>query len=288
MKTSGRRKAFGQHFLNDAKVVQKIIDELNSQITASLNAEPKTKLNLLEVGPGSGAITKEILKTLGEWIQKPNSPASLKIVEMDRQWAGFWTDQAVASPVPTKVFDQDFLEVPHAEWLPPPGEKLGVVSNLPYSSGTAILTEIADYPDQVPFMILMFQKEVAERLRAQPETKAWGSLSLWIQTFWDVTPLAKVPPHAFTPPPQVDSEIVVLIPRKEPRLPLLPRSAQSDLWQSLLKQAFAHRRKMLRSGLPKNSPAQRALETAGISGTNRAEALDWNQWKSWFSALLSS
>ncbi len=280
--TSGRRKAFGQHFLNDASVVKKIIAAFEQEI-----AVVSAPTRLLEVGPGGGAITEELFKSLGTLIQKPNAPRALTLVEMDRKWAAHWQDQAVACPVPCRVLDQDFLEVPRAEWLPPKDEKLGVISNLPYSSGTAILIELADYPDQIPFMILMFQKEVAERLRAKPSTKAWGSLSLWVQTFWDVAPLAQVPPGAFTPPPQVDSEIVVLKPHAQPFLPLKPRSRESDLWQTLLKHAFAHRRKMLRSGLPKDSPYQRALETAGISGTNRAEALDWNQWRDWLAALLS-
>jgi 16S rRNA (adenine1518-N6/adenine1519-N6)-dimethyltransferase len=156
---------------------------------------------------------------------------------------------------------------------------MGVVSNLPYSTGTAILDRLAR--EEIPFMVLMFQAEVAQRLRAEPSTKAWGSLSIWLQNRWDVTRLCGVPPGAFSPPPDVDSEVVVLRRRAEPRVAVKSEEA----WEKLLKVSFAHRRKMLRGSLP--PPYKAALEKAEIDGTKRAEALGWDEWSRFLGALTS-
>ncbi len=133
----------------------------------------------------------------------------------------------------------------------------------------------------------MYQAEVAQRLRAEPKSKDWGSLSIWTQNFWDVTKLLTVPPKAFNPPPKVMSEVVVFLPRKTPRIDVARTPSELDRFEKLLKVAFAHRRKMLRAGLPKDGPWLDALKAAGISETLRAEALTWEQWSSWWSQVKS-
>jgi 16S rRNA (adenine1518-N6/adenine1519-N6)-dimethyltransferase len=261
-----RRKAFGQHFLRDQALCERLTDLCIEKLQ-----ETGCK-TLLEVGPGGGALTEPMIRKLADL---PN--VRFGVAEMDRKWADHWKGVV-------RVWDADFLEVPESEWLASP--PLGVLSNLPYSSGTAILLRLAEHPDRIPFMILMFQAEVAQRLRAEVGTKAWGSLSLWIQNFWDVSKVASVPPGAFMPPPDVDSEVVLLVPRKTPRLASMPagNADAMKLWDKLLRASFAHRRKMLRAGLAAAPQFKASLEPAGIDPTLRAEALSWEQWDRFFAA----
>lgn len=266
-----RRKAFGQHFLRDGRIIQAIVEE-----TLSLCKHHEAR-GLLEIGPGKGAITHRLLEGLPD----VKTLERFLIVEMDRRFAADWTEQTRDLPI-AQVVSQDFLKVAPETYLEK--KPLIVVSNLPYASGTAILTDLARHPHDIPAMVLMFQAEVAARLRAEPDTKAWGSLSIWIQNRWDVVKLVSVPPHAFSPPPDVNSEVVVLRTRKHPRVEF--PAEHNETWNKLLKLAFMHRRKMLRSGLPKNSIWQQALEPAGIAPTQRAEDLSWEDWGRWMSAIV--
>jgi 16S rRNA (adenine1518-N6/adenine1519-N6)-dimethyltransferase len=272
-----RRKAFGQHFLKDTALCDRLTD-LCVEWLSKTDAQ-----SLLEVGPGSGALTDPMIRKLA------TSPALKRSIrffacEKDRKWAAHWSSVV-------QVHDKDFLELPENEWLVQP--PLGVLSNLPYSAGTAILLRLTDHPEKIPFMILMFQAEVAQRLRAEPESKAWGSLSLWVQSRWEVSKVASVPPGAFQPPPDVDSEVVLLVPRKEPRLKALASSRESsektfETWDQLLRACFAHRRKMLRAGLKGAPRFLKALEKSGIDPTLRAEALSWEQWDRLLDTALNS
>ena len=201
---------------------------------------------------------------------------------MDRNFADYWTDATKSREIVT-VISQDFMKVPLQEiFLKTP---VTVVSNLPYSSGTAILNRLSDYPVEIESMVLMFQKEVAERLHAEPNSNDWGSLSLWVQNRWDVEKLFLVPPGAFNPPPKVISEVVLVKPRKTPRI---DRSLENlTLFDQLLRVSFQHRRKMMRSSLPKESPFYRALGDAGIAETDRVEKLSWDEWNIWFQKILN-
>lgn len=262
-----RRKAFGQHFLKDKALCERLTDLCSEKLL-----EAKCK-SLLEIGPGAGALTEPMIRKLADL---PN--VRFGVAEMDRKWADHWKGVV-------RVWDADFLEVPESEWLASP--PLGVLSNLPYASGTAILLRLAEHPEQIPFMILMFQAEVAQRLRAESKSKSWGSLSLWIQNLWDVTKVAAVPPGAFQPPPDVDSEVVLLLPRSSPRLESMRPGNAEDLrtWDKLLRACFMHRRKMLRAGLSAHPRFKAALDPAGIDPTLRAEALNWEQWDRLFAAV---
>ena len=262
-----RRKAFGQHFLRDQSLCERLTDLCIQKLRDS------GCKSLLEVGPGSGALTEPLIRKL---VDLPF--VQFGVAEMDRKWADHWNGVV-------RVWDADFLNVPESEWLARP--PLGVISNLPYASGTAILLRLAENPSKIPFMILMFQAEVAQRLRAESGSKAWGSLSLWIQNFWDVSKVASVPPGAFQPPPDVDSEVVLLLPRSTPRLSSMPMQSPEavKLWDQLLRACFAHRRKMLRAGLNGTPQFKEALEPAGIDPTLRAEALTWEQWDRLFGTL---
>jgi 16S rRNA (adenine1518-N6/adenine1519-N6)-dimethyltransferase len=272
MPASRRTKKFGQHFLRDEKIINQIVEE-GLMFFKSTNAK-----GLVEIGPGQGALTDPILNTLSSL----ESLERFLIVELDQEYARQWTLATEREPK-VRVIAQDFIEVADSFIL----EKtpLVVVSNLPYSSGTAILTKLARFPHRIPAMVLMFQSEVAQRLRASPGNKSWGSLSIWIQNRWDVKTLCQVPPRAFSPPPDVNSEVVVVTPRAKARIQFDPQHEES--WEKLLKVAFAHRRKMLRSGLPKDSIWTRSLEKSGIEPTLRGEALTWEQWDLWMKALVS-
>ena len=264
MPAHGKRRALGQHFLRD-KGVQTAIVSAALELARGAGTE-----TLLEIGPGKGAITLPLLDRLHE----APKVKRLVVCEKDRELSTYWKAEALGNPA-LAVEPGDFLELPRERWMAEPSP--GVVSNLPYSTGTAILDRLAR--EELPFMVLMFQAEVAQRLRASPSTKAWGSLSLWIQNRWDVTRLCAVPPGAFSPPPEVDSEVVVLRRRALPRVAVASEAA----WEGLLKACFAHRRKMLRSSLAPELRA--ALQAASIDGTKRAEALDWAEWGRFIAAV---
>lgn len=280
MPASRRRRAFGQHFLKDTRVISTIVD------TTMERVKDTGAKALLEVGPGKGAITHSLLDAL----PFAHGLERFLIVEKDRRLADEWIDQC--KPLANvEVIEADFLKVSAEVYLAT--EPLIVVSNLPYSSGTAILQELAQHPGRIVTMVLMFQAEVAARLRANPREKAWGSLSLWIQNRWDIKKLLAVPPGAFAPPPEVNSEVVILEARKEPKIRIHEGATPEEiahwdqLWEKLIRIPFLHRRKMLRSGLPKDSIWKEALEKAGIEGSRRAEDLEWKDWENWMQALHS-
>jgi 16S rRNA (adenine1518-N6/adenine1519-N6)-dimethyltransferase len=229
---------------------------------------------LLEIGPGKGAITDHLLAA--------NDRPPIRIVEKDYAFAKNWREK-IGPNGPVEVLEADFTDLQAEQWLKE--ERLVVASNLPYSAGTAIFTLLAKQWLRIPAMVLMFQKEVAERLIARPSTPDRGSLSVWTQNLWDVERLINVPPRAFRPPPEVDSTVVVCRARSAPRVPGTAEGAGAELWQKLIKLAFTHRRKMLRSGLPSTGPWKGALEKSGIDPTLRPEALDWPEWEKLFAAL---
>jgi 16S rRNA (adenine1518-N6/adenine1519-N6)-dimethyltransferase len=267
MPANPRRKAFGQHFLRDRALCERLTDLCMEKLHST---GCKT---LLEVGPGAGALTEPMIRKL---VELPS--VRFGVAEMDRKWADHWKGVV-------RVWDADFLKIAEKEWLENP--PLGILSNLPYASGTAILLRLAQYPEKIPFMILMFQAEVAQRLRAEAGGKSWGSLSLWIQNLWEVSKVASVPPGSFQPPPDVDSEVVLLQPRSVPRLKSMPQKSVPALalWDQLLRACFMHRRKMLRAGLSAFPKFKAALEPAGIDPTLRAEALSWEQWDALFAQV---
>lgn len=276
MPVFGKRRALGQHFLRDTAIIDRI-----ARTAVELAHETGCRA-LLEIGPGKGAITLPLLDLLEA---NPGQIERMTVAERDRDLIEEWNDRSIArdgafeeAKPPLIVEPGDFNDLDDSRWLSI--TPLAVASNLPYSAGTAILQKLARHPDKIPFMVLMFQAEVAHRLRAEPDTKAWGSLSIWIQNVWDVRKLVSAPPRAFAPPPDVDSEVVVLTRREEPRV----RVRDNDQWEALLKACFAHRRKMLRSGLPEG-PFRAALARSGIDPTLRAEALSWEQWQAFYEAL---
>ncbi len=229
-----RRQAYGQHFLVDQKVIQGILAEV-SQMLVKYPAD-----GICEIGPGKEALTTGLLQ-LGQ---------DFYTVEKDPKFA--------TKTAPCLLGDFVQLE----PWMRH-HQALMVVSNLPYSSATAIAVKLTGARARIVSMVLMFQKEVADRMLAEPSTPHRGSLSLFMQNVWEIRHVIHVSPHAFAPPPRVQSSVLAFVPRKAPIIASLH-------FERILRQAFSSRRKMLRGLLP---------DLGTVDGTKRAEALGWDEWQ---------
>ncbi len=210
------KKSLGQHFLHD--------DAICRQIVATLPVSSISQL--LEVGPGGGAITKYLLQIPG---------IDFKAVEIDNEKVGYLgnTYPVLAG----KIIHDDILTT-----VAPFEGEFAVIGNFPYNISTQILFKMIEWKDQVPLITGMFQKEVAQRIAAGPGSKVYGIISILIQAYYSVEYLFDVPPEAFTPPPKVTSGVI----RLERKAHVLP--VKSDrAFTVLVKTAFNQRRKMLRN-----------------------------------------
>lgn len=216
------KKSLGQHFLTDNNICLKISGVIQEAINENaLN-------NLLEVGPGAGAITKYLL-------QIPS--INFKVVELDKEKVDYlnYTFKEIQS----KIIHQNFLDS-----VPPFEDKFMVAGNFPYNISSQILFKILEWKSAVPVVVGMFQKEVAQRVAAKPNTKAYGILSILIQAYYDVHYLFDVPPTCFNPPPKVMSGVIQL------KLKPINYSTRSEKdFIVLVKTAFNQRRKMLRNAV---------------------------------------
>jgi 16S rRNA (adenine1518-N6/adenine1519-N6)-dimethyltransferase len=210
------KKSLGQHFLKDEHYCQKIV--------AALQQHPFT--NLLEVGPGGGALTKYLVKL-------PDT--HFKAVEVDDDKIDFLKD---AYPQLTLIH-QSFLDM-----QPPFDEPFTVVGNFPYNISSQILFKCLDWKEQVQGIVGMFQKEVAQRVAAPPGSKLYGVISVLIQACFTVEYLFDVPPGSFNPPPKVMSGVIRLLPVQSQ---LTVKSSRS--FTILVKTAFNQRRKTLRNAV---------------------------------------
>lgn len=212
------KKSLGQHFLKDENIIKKIIEALRQHQFQ----------NLLEVGPGGGALTKYLL-------QIPE--INFKAVELDEEKIDFLIDKYPS--LKDKIIHKSFLEIDR-----PFDEPFTVIGNFPYNISTQILFKILEWKDHVPVVIGMFQKEVAERSAAKEGSKIYGVLSVLIQYYYDVEYLFDVSNEAFTPPPKVQSGVIRLT-ILENNLPVKSKRA---FWV-LVKTAFNQRRKTMRNAV---------------------------------------
>ncbi len=255
-----KRKSFGQHFLVDSSVIDRIL-------SATLDLSTELKLpNILEIGPGRGALTSPLLRRL-------SAHHHLTVVEKDRELAKAWIE---TKDEKLNAHCGDFLEVEQKDWNPSALPTL-VLSNLPYSAGTAILLRLTEYRDNIPAMVLMFQREVAQRLLAPPRDRNRGSLSLFIQNLWNVESLIRVSAKSFSPPPKVESEVLLLRRRDQPKIP--ETALNLDHWNQLLRTCFRHPRKMIRANLREHPLGEEILEQISFSNTLRAQHLSWENWR---------
>jgi 16S rRNA (adenine1518-N6/adenine1519-N6)-dimethyltransferase len=212
------KKSLGQHFLKDEQVIQNIVDVLKQH---SFN-------NLLEVGPGGGALTRHLVKLQG---------IEFKAVELDDEKVVYLQKQY--PELKDKIIHESFLDIEK-----PFDSPFIVIGNFPYNISTQILFKILDWKDDVPVVIGMFQKEVAERAASKPGGKIYGVLSALLQPFYEIEYLFDVPPHMFNPPPKVMSGVIKLVRKSEP---LIVKSERA--YKNLVKTAFNQRRKTLRNAL---------------------------------------
>lgn len=246
-----RRRGLGQHFLRDHGVARAIVDAL----------APRPTDLVVEVGPGEGALTEELAR-------RTEHVVALEI------------DHSLASPLRVRFPGVDVVEADAQRWnysalQRPPGGRVLVVGNLPYSVGTAILMALVEARGAIDAMIVMLQREVAERVAAAPGSRSYGSLSVLVQLGCDARVILRVPPGAFRPPPKVESAVLELT-----VLPA-PRAAVGDErhFRTVVRAAFAQRRKMLANALAAGLSmsavrARDVLLSAGIDPARRAETLD--------------
>jgi len=212
------KKSLGQHFLKDESVIIDIIHALKQEQFT----------NLLEVGPGAGALTRHLIH-----LQSVN----FKAVELDEEKVAYLEKNYPA--LKGKIMQQDFLGIEK-----PFAGSFAVIGNFPYNISTEILFKLLEWRDEVPFIIGMFQKEVAERIAANPGNKIYGVTSALIQPYYKIDYLFDVPPEKFNPPPKVMSAVIKLSRKKDV---LEMKSAKA--YKNLVKTAFNQRRKTLRNGV---------------------------------------
>lgn len=245
------RKALGQNFLLDLNLTAKI----------ARSAGDLSTFDVLEVGPGPGGLTRGLLA---------EGARRVLAVEKDERCLPALQQIADAYPGRLDILVGDALEIDLARHLSPP---IKVVANLPYNVGTELLTRWLDPGHWPPFwdsLTLMFQREVAERIVAQPGSKAYGRLSILAQWRTEARIVMDLPPEAFTPPPKVRSSVVHLARLDQPRFP-----ADAAVLQKVVARAFNQRRKMLRASLKGIAPdIEDRLIAAGIAPTDRAETVD--------------
>ncbi|MDX1587581.1 MAG: 16S rRNA (adenine(1518)-N(6)/adenine(1519)-N(6))-dimethyltransferase RsmA [Oleiphilaceae bacterium] len=216
------RKRFGQNFLHDAGVIDRIVRAIG----------PKPDDNLLEIGPGMGALTESLLV---------NNP-SLTVLELDRDLVPGLRTQFFNYPEFT-VLQGDALRFDYAELTR--DKPLRIVGNLPYNISTPLIFHLLSYADRIHDMHFMLQKEVVQRMAAVPGDSQWGRLAVMTQYQCQVQPLFPVGSGAFRPAPKVDSAIVRLMPYDTPPMPAMDR----DLLAKVVRTAFSARRKTLRKAL---------------------------------------
>ncbi|AXR05440.1 16S rRNA (adenine(1518)-N(6)/adenine(1519)-N(6))-dimethyltransferase RsmA [Salinimonas sediminis] len=244
------RKRFGQNFLHDDYVIEQIVNAIN----------PQTGENLVEIGPGLGALTDPVCERV----------EALTVVELDRDLAKRLRQHPFHGDK-LNIIEQDALTLDFTtvkDNLPDPDKPLRVFGNLPYNISTPLMFHLFDYAHSISDMHFMLQKEVVTRLAAGPGTKNYGRLSVMAQYYCTVMPVLSVPPGAFKPPPKVDSAVVRLIPHATP--PVEVDSVHT--LERVCAQAFNQRRKTIRNSL-KDCIEVSAFETLGLNPGARAETL---------------
>ena len=242
------RKSLGQNFLLDLNLTAKIARQ----------AGDLTGMDVLEVGPGPGGLTRGLL---AEGARK------VLAVEKDTRCLPALAEIAAAYPGRLEVVEGDALEINALERLTPP---IAICANLPYNVGTELLVRWltpAVWPPVWDTLTLMFQKEVAQRIVAQPGSKAYGRLAVLSQWRCDAQVAMHLPPEAFTPPPKVSSAVVHLRALPKPKF-----DADPKMLERVVAAGFNQRRKMLRASLKGLSPQiEDHLNAVGIPPTERAE-----------------
>ncbi len=257
------KKRFGQNFLSDQSIIQRIIKSIN----------PQEGQRIIEIGPGLGALTCPIL----------NITQQIDVIELDRDIIPKLQLNCGLDKVQNKhlrihnmdVLNFDFSELNYAE-------PLRIIGNLPYNISTPIIFHLVKYSPLIQDMFFMLQKEVVQRLAAKPDTSNYSRLSVMAQYHFNVTHLFLVPAESFQPIPKVESAIVRLVPYTEK-----PVKVDDDIaFGKLVTLAFSQRRKTLRNVLKEVCTPQQ-LEAIGINPGDRAQSLSVQQFADIYNSLLN-
>jgi 16S rRNA (adenine1518-N6/adenine1519-N6)-dimethyltransferase len=243
------KKSLGQNFLLDLNLTSKVA-------RAAGRLEGTT---VIEIGPGPGGLTRALLM---------EGAAKVIAIERDDRCLAALAEVAAHYPGRLELIAEDAMKVDLAR-LVPPGTDAKIAANLPYNIGTELLVSWLTMPNWPPFfesLTLMFQREVAQRIVAAPDSNHYGRLSVLCGWRTEAEMMFDIPPSAFTPAPKVTSTVVHLIPRANP----LPVGLAA--LERVSKTAFGQRRKMLRQSM-KSLGGEALLAKAGIDGTRRAETL---------------
>ncbi|MGY3437208.1 MULTISPECIES: 16S rRNA (adenine(1518)-N(6)/adenine(1519)-N(6))-dimethyltransferase RsmA [unclassified Marinovum] len=244
------KKALGQNFLLDLNLTAKI-----ARLAGELSG-----CDVLEVGPGPGGLTRGLL---AEGARK------VLAIEKDARCLPALAEISARYPGQLEVINADALAIDPGQYLMPP---IRIAANLPYNIGTELLVRWLAPPEWPPFwqsLTLMFQREVAQRIVAEPGSKTYGRLAILAQWRTDPRIVMHLPPEAFSPPPKVSSAVVHLTALPEPRFP-----ADAKILQDVVARGFNQRRKMLRASLKGLHPdVENLMVAAGIKPTDRAEQI---------------
>lgn len=240
------KKQFGQHFLHEKHYIEKIV--------LAVDAKPGERL--VEIGPGQGAITFPLLDKYGE----------LTVIEYDRDLI-FPLTEAARAHGRLEVIHKDVLDVDFTKLAN--GEKIKLIGNLPYNLSSPILFHALEHAAAITDMVFMLQKEVVDRMGAEPGSKVYGRLSVMLQAYCRVQPLFNVPPGAFRPPPKVDSAVVRMVPKPAEQV----RVADPKRFEEVVRAAFGQRRKTLRNALSGVCGTEQ-IEAAGLRPDARAEQVE--------------
>ena len=233
------RKRFGQHFLTDGGIIDAIVDAIH----------PQPGQPMVEIGPGLAALTQPLVERLGH----------LTVVELDRDLAVRLRLHEQLTVVESDVLKVNFTELAQTMLATQTGAvkaaKIRVVGNLPYNISTPILFHLLEHVAVIEDQHFMLQKEVIDRMVAQPATSDYSRLSVMLQWRYDMANVLFVPPESFDPPPRVDSAVVRMVPLAQPPV------VDVKTLETLVQVAFSQRRKILRNTLGK------WLDEKGFSGT---------------------
>lgn len=253
MSTHTPRKRFGQNFLHDQNVIGKIV--------AAIHPQPDD--NLIEIGPGQGALTCQLLPKV----------KAMQAIELDRDLIPL-LEESCAPIGELTIHSSDVLKFDFTT-LFQPNRPLRVVGNLPYNISTPLIFHLLEHHTLIADMHFMLQKEVVDRMAAAPNSSAYGRLSIMVQQLCKVEPLFTIGPGAFNPPPKVHSSVVRLTPWETPPVTINDQQRFSDIVTA----AFAQRRKTLRNGL-KQLVTPQQFSAAGIDPSRRAETLTLKEFAS--------
>ena len=239
-------KKFGQNFLFDTGINRRIVSSVGDLAGKVV----------MEVGPGPGGLTLEILK---------HPVKKLYVIEVDRRWAEVWRSLSDLFDGKLEVIEEDALRFREEKIAPQI-----IISNLPYNISTALLTKWLEKFEKFETLVLMFQKEVAERLYAKPCTKSYGQLSVLTQWKSDVEKVFDLNPGSFTPPPKVKSTVVKFSHKVMSNCTVI----DYKFFSSVLNVAFLHRRKLLVNSLRKYAEnIEEIVQNLGYSRLVRAEEI---------------